>query len=69
MRTVPEQLERARVRRKLSVAELLRRSKLTIDRTSLTRKLKGQQRMYVDEAQVLSNVMVARLTWAPRRAA
>lgn len=65
VRTITEQLNEAFERTEWSVQVLLDKSGLEIDRTSLARKLKGELRLNVDEAQVLANVMGLTLVWVP----
>lgn len=50
-----------------SVQELLDRSRLDIDRSSLARKLDGELPMKVKEAEVLARTLDAVIVWPPRR--
>lgn len=65
VRTITEQLLDAFEKTGWTVAELLSRSGLDIERSSLHRKLHGEQRMNVDEAQVLATVLGLTLVWMP----
>lgn len=48
------------------MAELLKKSGLDLERSSLDRKLKGSVRMNCDEAQTLADTMGVPLVWKPR---
>ena len=63
MLTLTQQIERARADRKLTVAELLRRSGLDIDRSTLHRKLKGETPVTADECQALAACLGLTLVW------
>jgi ribosome-binding protein aMBF1 (putative translation factor) len=52
-----------------SVNELLERSGLPIGRSALQRKLRGQLRLNVDEAEVLATTMKITLVWPQTRKA
>lgn len=69
VQTLTEQLHVAFKSSGMSVAELLAKSKLDLDRSSLSRKLHGEQPMRTDEAQVLASVLDATITWPPRKRA
>lgn len=69
MRSLTEQLNEAFQRSGLSVAELLTKSGIDVDRSSLSRKLKGELRMNVDEAQALAAALDVTLVWMPGDAA
>lgn len=65
VRTLTEQLNEAFERSGWSVAELLEKSNFDIDRSSLSRKLKGELRMNTDEAEVLATVLQTTIAWPP----
>lgn len=69
VRSMTEQLNDAFERSGLTVVELLKRSGLDIDRSSLARKLKGELRLNVDEAQTLAAVLGVTLVWIAEGAA
>jgi len=69
VRSLTEQLCDAFKRSGWSVAELLTKSGLDIERSSLDRKLKGELRLNVDEAQALANALGVTLVWMPGEAA
>lgn len=71
MQTLTEQLYEAFVASGLSVAELLTQSGLDIERSSLSRKLRGELRMNTDEAEALARELKIVLVFprAPPRAA
>lgn len=63
MRSITEQLKDAFERSGWSMSELLKRSGLDLDRSSLARKLNGELRMNVDEAQALAKALNVTLVW------
>lgn len=76
MRTasIPEQLLSALNRSGWSVPELLEKSRLSIDRTGLWRKLHGKQRLSFEEVGVLADTfrrhgIEITLVWPKKRAA
>jgi hypothetical protein len=69
MLTLVEQLNAAFVRSKLSVAELLSRTELDLDRSSLHRKLRGELRMNTEEAERIATVLGVTIAFAPERPA
>lgn len=69
MLTLVEQLHAAFVRSKLSVAELLSRTELDLDRSSLHRKLRGELRMNTEEAERIATVLGVTIAFAPERPA
>lgn len=69
MRTLTEQLSEAHRKSGLSVGELLSKSGLDIERSSLQRKLSGALRMNLDEAEALAKALAIKLTYDGREAA
>ena len=65
VKTLAEQLLVAFKAKEWSVPELLRRSKLECDRTSLYRKLHGQQKLSTEECERLAEVLGITIAWAP----
>lgn len=57
MQTITEQLYEAFEASGLSVAQLLTQSGLPLERSSLSRKLRGELRMNTDEAEALARVL------------
>lgn len=68
MRSLVEQLRDAFEAKEWSVAKLLESSGLTIDRTSLAKKLKGDIRLNTDEAQAIARALEVTLVWVPAEA-
>lgn len=64
--TIPEQLLNAMRQRNWSVRQLLEESKLRCDRSSLQRKLKGEQPLDPDEIQALVNALEISVAVVPR---
>jgi len=69
--TITEQLSAEFDRKGWSVQELLDRSGLPIDRSSLARKLTGDLPLKVSEAEVLARTLGVVIVWPqrPRRSA
>lgn len=67
VQTITQQLSAAFAQKGWSVQELLDRSKLPIDRSSLARKLSGELPMKVREAEVLARTLACVIVWPPRR--
>ncbi len=65
VRTLSEQVRDAFEKTGWSVAELLRRSGLDIDRSSLARKLSGDLPMKTGEAECLAAVLDVTLAFVP----
>lgn len=65
VKSLPHQLLDAMHARRWSVPRLLKESGLQCDRTSLLRKLKGEQKLSTDEAERLSQVLDCTLAWVP----
>lgn len=63
MKTLAQQLHEAMVAKGWSVPDLLRKSRMRFDRTSLLRKLNGDQKLSTDEAQKLARVLGCALVW------
>ena len=66
VKTLAEQLLAAMTGKGWSVPELLKRSGLTCDRTSLYRKLHGEQKLSTEECEQLAQVLGITIAWAPR---
>lgn len=67
MRSITEQLAEARKRSGLSVAKLLTKSGLQLERSTLQRKLSGDRPLHTDEAESLARAMGVTLAWIPGR--
>lgn len=65
VKSLAEQLHAAMVAKGWSVPRLLEESGLECDRTSLHRKLKGEQKLSTEEAQALANALDHTLAWVP----
>jgi transcriptional regulator with XRE-family HTH domain len=65
MRTLAEQLYAAMTARQWSVAKLLAESGLPCERSSLQRKLHGQQKLSTEECERLAEVLGVTIAWAP----
>lgn len=65
MRSITEQLSDARERSGLSVAKLLAKSGLAMERSALQRKLSGDRPLHVREAQALAKALGITLVWDP----
>lgn len=61
--TLSEQIREAFERSEMTVAELLAKSGLDIDRSALHRRLKGETPMRTGEAEVLANALGINLVW------
>jgi hypothetical protein len=68
VRSITQQLSDALARTGWSVGELLKRSRLPVDRSSLARKLKGSLPMKTTEAEALAIVLGTYIGWPERRA-
>lgn len=65
VKSLAEQLHDAMVKKEWSVPQLLKESKLKCDRSSLQRKLTGEQKLSTEEAQILAAVLDCTLAWIP----
>lgn len=65
VKTIAEQLRAAMKSKGWSVPRLLGESGFDCDRTSLMRKLKGEQKMSTNEAEALARVLGCTLVWVP----
>jgi transcriptional regulator with XRE-family HTH domain len=63
VRTIVEQIRDAWKSRDWSAKELLERSGLTLDRSTLERKLRGEVAMRTDEAQRLADALGITIAW------
>ena len=66
MVTLTQQLNAAFEESGWSVAELLAKTGLPIDRSSLSRKLKGELRMNTDEAETIASALGVTISWPER---
>lgn len=67
MLTITAQLQRAFTESGWTLTELLKASRLDIDRSSLGRKLKGLQRMDTLEAEAIALALAVTIVWPIRR--
>lgn len=65
VKTIAEQLRGALTARGWSVQKLLDESGLECDRSSLQRKLSGDQKLATDEAERLAEILGCTLVWVP----
>lgn len=68
VKTIAAQLREAMEGKGWSVPDLLRKSRMRCDRSSLQRKLSGAQKLSTDEAQKLARVLGCTLLWDPSEA-
>ncbi len=68
MKTLAEQLHAALKAKGWSVPQLLKETGWDIDRTSLQRKLSGDQKLSTEEAQELAEILGCTLVWVPEEA-
>jgi transcriptional regulator with XRE-family HTH domain len=69
VRTITEQLNDALGRKGWSMQELLEKSGLSIDRSSLSRKIRGELRLNTDEAEALASALETTIVWPQKRRA
>lgn len=69
VRSLAEQLFAAMEAKEWSVSKLLDESGLKCDRSSLQRKLHGQQKLSTDECERLAEVLGITIAFAPERRA
>lgn len=69
VKTLAEQLRVAMLAKKMSVPALLKESGLDCDRTSLQRKLSGDQKLFTEEAEKLAAVLDCTLVFVPEERA
>lgn len=65
MKTLAEQLHAALKAKNWSVPQLLKATKWKIDRTSLQRKLSGDQKLSTEEAEEIAEILGCTLVWVP----
>jgi hypothetical protein len=65
VKSLAEQLHDAMSKKGWSVPHLLRESRLACDRSSLQRKLTGEQKLSTEEAQRLAETLECVLAWVP----
>lgn len=68
MRTLAEQVREAFERSEMSIAELLRKSRLELDRANLSRRLSGEVPLRTSEAEALATALGINLVWAGEQA-
>lgn len=65
VKSLAEQLHDAMLKKGWSVPQLLAASRLKCDRSSLQRKLTGEQKLSTEEAQKLAEILECTLVWVP----
>ena len=69
VRTVQEKLNSAFIRSGKSVRELLEQSALDIDRSNMSRKIRGKTPMLIGEAEAVAKALGMRVAVVRRKAA
>lgn len=65
VKSIAAQLHAAMESKGWSVPQLLKESRLGCDRSSLQRKLTGEQKLSTNEAEALAKVLGCTLVWIP----